>query len=45
MPDENDDDDRCVDCGAPAVGERLVGMVGEFEIVDRVCYDHLPVFA
>lgn len=34
--------DHCVDCGKPAIGERLLGMVGDTELVELVCYDHLP---
>lgn len=38
-----DDDTRpyCIEQdGKPAVGERLVGMLGEDEVVELVCYEH-----
>lgn len=28
-------------CSEPAVGERITGMIGEDEVVDLVCYEHL----
>lgn len=28
-------------CGHVAVGERVAGMVGEDELVELVCYEHL----
>lgn len=37
-----DDNVRCVVCGQVAIGERLVGMVGDKVVVELVCYDHLP---
>lgn len=46
MPDADDDGPvRCADCGnGPVVGERLLGMTGDTEVVEPVCYDHLPQF-
>lgn len=39
-----DDNVRCVDCGRVAIGERLVGMIDDTELVELVCYDHLPSY-
>jgi hypothetical protein len=41
MDDLDDTRPYCIEgCGSLAVGERLVGMLGEDEIVELVCYDH-----
>lgn len=42
---EVDDNIRCVDCGSLAMGERLLGMNGEDEVVELVCYEHMTWWA